>query len=278
VPPGARDPERTTSYGSGELLAAACASGAARIVVGIGGSATSDGGCGLAQALGVRFFDAHGDLIAAPLTGAMLDSIARIDSGQRLPGLAAVEIVVASDVQSPLTGPQGAAAVYGPQKGATPEQVRRLDAGLTHLARRIREDLGLDIEAVPGSGAAGGMGAGLVAFANARLASGIETVLEVTGFARRVAGCDLCLTGEGRIDSQSLAGKACIGVAQAAAREDVRTVALVGARGAGWEQCLAAGLAEIRLIGDGLPEDESLRRAEALIATAAGAVALQYRA
>lgn len=277
VPLASRDPEKTSSFGVGELLVAACASGQPRIIAGIGGSASCDGGCGMAQALGVRFFDRDDALIERPITGGMLLSVARIDLAYRLDTLDGIELVVASDVHNPLTGADGAAAVYGPQKGATAAQVLRLDAGLAHIAALILRDLGLDVEKLPGSGAAGGLGAGMVAFAGATLASGIDTVLEVTDFARRVQDCDLCLTGEGKIDAQSLSGKACMGVARTAQRCKVPTVALVGATGDGAQQCLQAGLDDIVVIGEGRSAEDSMRHARTLIANAAGQVAKKYR-
>jgi len=272
IPISSRNPELTSSYGVGELIAAACEAGPRKIIVGVGGSATTDGGCGMAQALGLRFYDQGSALIEKPISGGMLHDVSRIDATGRLAILDDVVVIVASDVQNPLTGPDGAAAVYGPQKGATAEQVARLDAGLANLAAVIRRDLNIDIEKLPGSGAAGGLGGGLVAFAGAALASGIDTILDVTEFADRVRHCDLCLTGEGKIDSQSLSGKACMGVARSAARYGVPTIALVGAKGADAEQCIEAGLDDIVVIGEGLPAEYSMRHADTLIAAAAGRV------
>lgn len=276
IPEQNRDPEKTSSYGVGELLVATCRTAPRRIIVGVGGSATNDGGCGMAQALGVRFFDHDDRLIEQPVCGGMLNDIKRIDASGQLAALANIEIIVASDVRNPLTGPQGAAAVYGPQKGATAEQVARLDSGLANLAGLIHRDLDMDIEMQPGSGAAGGLGGGLVAFAGATITSGIDAVLEAANFDRRVQGADLCLTGEGKIDSQSVSGKACIGVARAAGRYGVPTIALVGAVGSGAEHCLQAGLEEIVVIGEGLPAEQSIQQAEELIAAAAGEVARKH--
>ena len=277
VPEPLRDPAKTSSYGVGELIAAACAAAPRKIIVALGGSATNDGGCGMAQALGVRFFDHNGDEIRQPMCGDMLSKLARIDATERLPALSNIEMIVASDVQNPLTGPQGAAQVYGPQKGATAEQVAQLDAGLVHLAALLRHDLNIDIEELPGSGAAGGLGGGLVAFTGATISSGIDTVLDAVEFDQRVSSCDLCLTGEGRIDAQSASGKACMGVAQAASKHGVPTIALVGQVGPGAEQCLAAGLRDYVVIGDGLSAKQSMCRAEELIAAAAGRVAREFQ-
>jgi glycerate kinase len=272
-----RDPAKTSSYGVGELIAAACAMDPRKIIVAIGGSATNDGGCGMAQALGVRFFDSDGDEIQKQIGGGMLIQLSRIDVTGRLPALGNIEMIVACDVRNPLTGPDGATLVYGPQKGASGEQLALLDKGLAHLAELVRHDLKVDIEELPGSGAAGGLGGGLVAFTGATISSGIETVLDAVEFDRRVSICDLCLTGEGQIDAQSASGKACMGVARAASRHDVPTIALVGQVGAGAEQCLAAGLHEYVAIGDGLSVEESMLRGEELIAEAAGRVAKHFR-
>ncbi len=276
IPEQSRNPEKTSSHGVARLIASACAAAPRKIIVAIGGSATNDGGCGMAQALGVRFFDRNGNMIEKPISGGMLHDLARIDATERLAALCKVEMIVASDVQNPLTGPQGAARVYGPQKGATADQVARLDAGLAHLAGLIRRDLDMDVEMTPGSGAAGGLGGGLVAFAGATIASGIDTVLDAVDFEQRVQSCDLCLTGEGQIDAQSIAGKACVGVARAAARHGVATIALVGAIGPGAEQCLEAGLRDYVVIGEGLPAAASMRQASVLIAESAGRVVRQF--
>ncbi|MDX1681961.1 MAG: glycerate kinase [Phycisphaeraceae bacterium] len=267
--PGQRDPEKTTTLGTGELIRAALDHGVERILVGIGGSATCDGGTGMAAALGVKFFDEAGQALGPAISGGQLRSIARIESTSLDSRLADVELVVACDVNNPLCGDQGAARIYGPQKGASPEAVERLEQGLRQLAERWRCDLGRDVAEQPGAGAAGGLGGGLVAFLDARLQPGIELVLEAVDFAGRVDSADLCLTGEGCLDRQSLAGKACLGVARAASRAGVKTVALVGAAGEGAEECLAAGLAEYYVIGEGLAPEQSIRRAGALLTEAA---------
>ncbi len=260
-----RDPEITTTFGTGQIITDAIRSDCKQMIVGIGGSATNDGGCGMAQALGVRFYDQAGQLIERPITGGLIGSILRIDVSGIDERLKDVTVTVACDVTNPLTGPNGAAHVYGPQKGATPEQVDRLDAGLRHLAGLFRDQLGIDVEHTPGAGAAGGLGAGLMAFCDARIRPGLDIVLEMVEFDRRVRGCDLCLTGEGRLDGQSLFGKAVIGVAQAAAKHNVPTVALVGSLGEGHEKSLDAGLKDYIEIGRGLPVDESIARAAELL-------------
>jgi glycerate kinase len=231
VPPELRNPMKTTTFGTGELFLAALERGVERILIGIGGSATVDGGVGLAQALGVRFLDAGGQDVGRG--GAALGKIARIDAAELDPRIRRTEIFVASDVQNPLTGPTGAAAVFGPQKGATPEMVEQLDRGLANLAERIRRDLSRDIQTMPGAGAAGGLGAALVAFLGAKLGSGIAVVLEAVRFREHLAGVDLVLTGEGQFDGQSLHGKAVIGVARAARDAAVPCLVIAGRLGSG---------------------------------------------
>lgn len=277
VPRERRDPTATTTFGVGQLLKAALDAGAKRIILGIGGSATNDGGAGMAQALGVAFRDEIGRDIAAPMTGGMLARVADIDASSLDPRLTSTPVVVACDVTNPLTGPTGASAIYGPQKGATPEQVATLDANLAHFAELLRQRLGRNVETLPGAGAAGGMGAGSVAFLNAGLQRGVALVLEAVGFAQRVRGCDWCFTGEGRLDGQSLAGKACLGVARAAREQGVPTFALVGSIGPGGEKAMEQGLAGARAIGEGLPVAESMRRAAELLEIAAYEVTASLR-
>ena len=222
------EPDTATTYGVGELMADAAARGAGRIILGLGGSATNDGGCGAAAALGARFLDDQGKTFVP--TGGNLDRIARIDLGGQRP---LPEIIVMCDIDNPLCGPTGASAVFGPQKGADPELVGRLDGNLRHLAEVIRRDLGAEILDLPGAGAAGGMGGGAAAFWNGKLRMGIETVLDTVGFDEIVRGARLVITGEGRLDSQSLRGKVVSGVAARAKQAGVPVVALVGAVGEG---------------------------------------------
>ena len=233
VPPGRRNPMRTTTFGVGCLIRSALDAGARRLVVGIGGSATVDGGAGCAQALGVVFIDSHGRLCPCGLAGGDLAGIARIDASDRDPRLAEAETLVACDVTNPLTGPNGAAAVYAPQKGATEQMVRRLEAGLANLAAVIRRDLGIDVEHLPGAGAAGGLGAGLVAFAGATLQRGVEMVAEAVGLVRRAGRADVVITGEGKLDAQSAAGKTAFGVARMAAEANVPVICIPGQAEAG---------------------------------------------
>ena len=222
------EPDTATTYGVGELMADAAARGARCIILGLGGSATNDGGCGAAAALGARFLDGQGKTFLP--TGGNLDRIARIDLGGQRP---LPEITVMCDIDNPLCGPTGASEVFGPQKGADPEMVRRLDGNLRHLAEVIRRDLGAEILDLPGAGAAGGMGGGAAAVWNGKLRMGIETVLDTVDFDEIVRGARLVITGEGCLDGQSLRGKVVSGVAARARRAGVPVVALVGAVGEG---------------------------------------------
>jgi glycerate kinase len=210
VRPARRDVLAATTRGTGELMALAIDAGADRLVVCIGGSATNDGGVGMASGLGARFFDAAGDPIADG--GGALAGIAHIDLAHLHSGLARVPVAGACDVDNPLTGPSGASAVYGPQKGASPDEVAMLDRGLRHLAAIVRRDLGVDLRDEPGAGAAGGLGFGLLAFCGARLRPGVELVMDAVGLPARIAVADLVITGEGSLDEQSLHGKTPAGV------------------------------------------------------------------
>ena len=214
----------TGSYGGGQLLLHAARHGARRLLLGLGGSATNDGGCGAAAALGVEFYDSRGRTFVP--TGGTLGEIHRIcaENLEPLP-----PVTVLCDVDNPLCGPRGAAAVFGPQKGADPDMVQLLDAGLAHLAAVLRRDTGRDVLDMPGGGAAGGFGAGAAALLNARLRPGVEMLLDAADFPRLAADADLIITGEGRLDSQSLGGKAVIGVARRARELGVPCAALAGA-------------------------------------------------
>ena len=222
-----RDPERTTTYGVGQLIAHAVSRGALRIVLALGGSATNDGGCGAAAALGAAFFNEKGETFV-PVGGTLKD-IARVCTEGMAETLRGTPFMTMCDIDNPLCGSMGAAAVFGPQKGADPAMVRRLDEGLHHLAEVIRRDLGRDVLELPGGGAAGGFGAGAAAFFASPLRMGIDVVLELTAFDEKAADADLIITGEGRLDSQSLRGKVVIGVARRAKALGVPAAALVGA-------------------------------------------------
>ena len=221
-----RCPGTATTYGVGELIAHAVDSGCRKILLGLGGSATNDGGCGCAAALGVRFYDADGQSFVP--VGDTLGRIARIDTAKADELLRSVEITVMCDVTNPLYGPTGAAYVFAPQKGADAEKVKSLDAGLRHFGDVIRSQLGIDVSRMPGAGAAGGMGAGCVALLGGMIQSGIDAVLDVTGFDRQLEGADLVITGEGRIDSQSADGKVVSGVARRTRTKGIPLIAIAG--------------------------------------------------
>ena len=234
-----RDPLIATTRGTGELLLSAIAAGARRVVVGIGGKATNDGGAGFGQSWG------FGSLMmpaATQVGGGKLDHLARIDPARRRRELDGVEIAVACDVSNPLCGPEGASAIYGPQKGATPEMIEALDRNLAHFAAIVERDLGVAIKDQPGSGAAGGLGGGLVAFASGRLEPGIKLITDAVNLAERLEHADLCLTAEGAIDAQSAFGKTAVGVAQLARSLHCPTLALAGSIGAGAEAVLEHGI------------------------------------
>ena len=220
------DPERTTTNGVGMLLRHAVENGCNELLLGLGGSCTNDGGCGCAAALGTRFFDADGNPFVP--VGGTLGNIARIDNRETEKLLRGVSLTLMSDVDNPLCGVRGAAHVFGPQKGADPAMVERLDAGLAHLASVIERDLGARVADIPGAGAAGGMGAGCMAFLGARMRSGIEAVLDLVDFDAQIDSADLVITGEGRIDSQSVHGKVISGIAKRTQPRGVPLVAIVG--------------------------------------------------
>lgn len=228
VPRPERDPLRATTFGTGELVADAIHRGVTDIIIGLGGSATNDGGAGFAQALGVRFLDKDGAPITEPLGGGRLDEIAAIDAQLINPGLANVSISVACDVTNPFVGEKGASAVYGPQKGATPEMVQQLDSNLAHFAAIIKRDLGIDIADASGAGAGGGLGGGLLAFTNAVMKRGVELVVEATELDKHMQGASLAFTGEGRVDFQTAFGKTPSGVASVAHRHGVPVIAVGG--------------------------------------------------
>ncbi|MGO5063982.1 glycerate kinase [Bifidobacterium pseudolongum] len=237
-----RDPRITTTYGTGELVRDALDHGVTSFIIGLGGSATNDGGAGMAQALGVRLLDAQGGEL--PFGGAALADLAAIDVSGIDPRLGTADIRLASDVTNPLTGAQGASAVFGPQKGADDATVAQLDAALRHYAAVIRSELGRDVESIPGAGAAGGLGAGFLAFTGAHMQSGVSLVVEATGLIQQAAGADWCFTGEGGIDSQTQYGKTPIGVAQAVKSSSPRccVVALAGTVGSGIEELYGKGI------------------------------------
>lgn len=240
VPPEKRNPLVTTTYGTGELIKAALEAGCSTIIVGIGGSATNDGGMGMAQALGIGFYDSRGEELG--FGGENLGKLAKIEMAGLNPKVKTAKILVACDVDNPLCGPHGASAVFGPQKGATPEMVEVLDRGLACFARVIKEQAGADIFNMPGAGAAGGLGAGLVGLLGAELRPGIEIVIENTGLAEKISGADLVITGEGRTDFQTARGKAPVGIARLAKKYQVPVIAISGSLGDGYQDVYEAGL------------------------------------
>lgn len=233
-----RDPEKTTTYGVGQLMAHALSRGAKQLVLGLGGSATNDGGCGAAAALGAEFLDAEGRPFVP--TGGTLTQIAHIRMKGLRETLAGAEVTVMCDIDNPLCGPAGAAAVFGPQKGADAAMVARMDAGLRHLAETLEKDVGMEVLTLAGGGSAGGFGAGAAAFFGGQLRMGIDVVLDLTDFDRKCRGASLVITGEGHLDSQSLRGKTVVGVARRARALGVPAAALVG----GCETALDAVYAE----------------------------------
>ena len=263
-----RDPRVTTTFGTGLLIMAALDAGAAEVIVGIGGSATVDGGCGAAQALGVSFVCDDGEACICGMGGGALSTLGKIDVSDIYPPLADAKIRAACDVSNPLLGPNGAAAVYGPQKGATAEMVAELESGLGRFADIVKRDLGVDIASVPGGGAAGGLAAGLVAFTGATLESGAELVASAVGLKRRLAGADLCITGEGRLDAQSVSGKTVSTVAQYARDAGAAVVCIAGEIG---DDAPRDMFSDIRsLVDDEITASAAMRNPEPLLKARAG--------
>ena len=260
-----------TTYGVGQLMAHALENGAGKIILGLGGSATNDGGCGAAAALGAEFLDDAGRPFVP--VGGTLKRIACIRTEHMLPRLRQARIIAMCDIDNPLCGENGAAAVFAPQKGADAQTVRLLDDGLEHLAQVIRRDLGVSVLTLPGGGAAGGFGAGSAAFFGSKLQMGIETVLELTDFDRLAADADLIFTGEGRLDSQSLRGKVVIGVARRAKKLGVPVAALVGSCTLSAQAAYDAGVSGIFPIHPApMPLAEAMSRSREHLAFTAGNV------
>lgn len=248
-------PGLTTTYGVGQLMAHAAENGAKKIILGLGGSATNDGGCGCAAALGVKFYNKAGEVFCP--TGSTLKDIAKIDASETL--LRDVEVEVMCDIDNPLYGKRGAAYIFAPQKGADEAMVAELDEGLRHLASLMEAG----IADLPGAGAAGGFGAGAVAFMGAKLRAGIEVVLDMVEFETQLFGCDLVITGEGRIDGQSLSGKVPVGVARRAKTMDVPVVAVVGVVGDDADAVYDEGITAVfNTNRAGLPFEKILNRGE----------------
>lgn len=256
-----KDPSRTTTCGVGELILDALSYNVKRIIVGLGGSATNDAACGLASALGVSFYDDDGDKFIP--VGGTLDRVSRIDTSTADKRLEDIPIITMCDIDNPFYGEEGAAAVYGPQKGADEKMVRDLDEKMRKLASVIERDCAVDVESIPGSGAAGGMGGGMAAFFSSRLQMGIETVLETVHFSSLIEGADYIYTGEGRIDGQSLRGKVVIGVAREAKKKNIPVAAFVGDIGDDVEGAYEEGVSAIFSINRvALPYKEQRPRAK----------------
>lgn len=268
VPVSLRNPLISTTKGTGELIQKALDHGVKRMIVGIGGSATNDGGAGMMQALGVRLLDRDGNDL--PCGGAALIQLAAIDTSEMDQRLSAIEFIAACDVDNPLTGDNGASVVFGPQKGATAAMVQQLDQALQNYAHIIARDLAIEVEHQPGAGAAGGMGAALLAFLGARLKPGIDIVMEAVDLASLMSGADLVITGEGRIDGQTAQGKTPVGVARIAKQFDLPVIALAGSVGPGVEAVYERGIdALFPIVHGAVPLSEALTSGEENLTRAA---------
>lgn len=268
VPAEKRNPLITTTYGTGELIKSALDKGCRKIMIGIGGSATNDGGIGMAQALGISFKDKDGNELG--YGGGSLDKLHTIDMADIDTRIKECDILVACDVSNPLCGEKGASAVYGPQKGATPEIVKILDENLRHLAEVIKEQIGKDIIDIPGTGAAGGLGVSLIAFCGAKLNSGIETILETLNIEQYLKDADLVITGEGKIDGQSIYGKVPVGVAKSAEKFNVPVLAIVGDIGDGASEVYEYGIDGIMsTVNRAVPLEEAIAKSSEMLEDAA---------
>jgi glycerate kinase len=268
LPPGRRNPMRTGTLGLGQLLVEARRLGCCRIVVGVGGSATVDGGLGLAEALGYRLFDARGRRLRG--VGASLERLHAIEGWDIRRAWQSLDIQVAVDVTNPLLGPRGAARVFGPQKGATPAMVRRLESGLARFAALVRRDLGMAVARIPGGGAAGGLAAGLTVFCGARLTPGFDLVAGLTKLRETIQDADLVVTGEGFLDSQSLFGKVPVGVARLARSCRVPVLCLAGGLADDLPPAAALGMdAVVSLMPRPMRVEEAMQNAARLLTLAA---------
>lgn len=268
IPRSERNPMRTTTFGTGELIRSALDHGVRKLIVGIGGSATNDGGAGMAQALGARLLDSAGNEL--PRGGGQLGKLERIDTSGLDPRLRDLDVEVACDVANPLCGPEGASAVYGPQKGADATMVRTLDAALQHYADVIERDVGKSVCDNPGAGAAGGLGAGLLAFADATLSPGVKIVFEAIDLDGKLRGADLVITGEGRMDSQDIYGKAPMEVAKRAKAVGIPSIAIVGSTGRDYRIVFDHGLdAVIGTVNRPMSLDRAVGESAKLITEAA---------
>ena len=259
-----RNPMKTSSHGTGELIYHALNSGAKKVLVGIGGSATNDGGAGMAQALGIKLLDRKGHQIKG--CGEGLGKLDRIDMSGIDPRLASLSVEVACDVDNPLTGEHGASYIYGPQKGATPDMVKQLNANLKRLADIIKRDIGVDVLTVPGSGAAGGLGGGLMAFLGGKLRSGVDIVIDIVKLKEKIKGCDLVIAGEGRMDGQTVFGKTASGVAKIAKQLDIPVISISGCTGEGIRNVHSIGVdAYFSALQECVTEEELHKQAPAML-------------
>ncbi|WP_122586249.1 glycerate kinase [Pseudomonas viridiflava] len=271
-----RDACLTSTEGTGQLISAALDAGAQRVILAIGGSATNDGGSGMLSALGARFLDRNDQPL--PRGGRALNDLARIDLSGLDPRLANVRVEIAADVDNPLCGPNGASHIFGPQKGASPDQVLALDAALAHFADHSARTLGRDLRDSPGSGAAGGMGFAAKAYLNASFRAGVEVVADLTGLEQALVGADLVITGEGRFDAQTLRGKTPLGVARVAQRQHVPVIVLAGTLGEGYEQLYQHGIsAAFALTSGPMDLEQACREAPRLLQERARDVARVWR-
>ena len=260
VPEERRNPLVATTYGLGEAMRHAMGSGYRRFIVGIGGSATNDAGAGMAQALGVRLLDESGNELEHG--GAALARLHRIDMSSLDEGVKECEFLVACDVNNPLTGPTGASAIYGPQKGATPEMIKELDAALSHFADVVVRDIGVEVSDVAGAGAAGGLGGGLIAFVGGHLRAGVDIVLDTVGLDDYLTDCNLVITGEGSMDHSTIYNKAPVGVAARAKRLGIPVVGISGSLGSGFQDVHDHGIDGLFAITSGpMTLDEASERA-----------------
>ena len=268
VPLRRRNAWITTSYGTGELIWEALDRGYRQVIVGLGGSATNDGGVGMAQALGVHFLDSNGREL--PFGGGGLSKLARVDMSELRLGVMEARITAATDVTNPLCGPRGASAVYGPQKGASLHILRELDNALDNLSRVIKRSLGLDVRDTPRGGAAGGLGAGMMAFLNAQVESGIGLVCRVLGLEEHLEGADLVITAEGRVDSSTVYEKAPAGVARLAKARGIPVIAMAGSLGPGYEQVYEHGIdAVVPILNKPMHFEDSIASTASLLRGAA---------
>jgi len=267
IPPKKRNPLHTTTYGVGQLICAALDRDCKNFIIGIGGSATNDCGTGMGQALGVKFFDRRGELIRRPLTGERMGMVYSVNTEGLPRQISQCQFAVACDVNNPLLGPQGATFVYGPQKGADKQALLLLETNMTHIIEIIENTLGRNYRDVPGAGAAGGLGAGLMAFTRARLERGIDIVMRYSRFSQRIKDADLVITGEGRIDGSTVYGKTISGIAAAAQEQSIPVIALAGSLGPGAEKVREIGIKYVYALREGtVTAEQAMKNGATLLA------------